>query len=80
MADGVRYLLENPPQARIHNVYYWYYATQVLHNYGGRPWDTWNRALRKLLVSTQIRSETCTTEAGTRTSPPRANGPRRAAG
>ena len=33
----------------MHNVYYWYYATQVMHNYAGYEWDTWNRAMRKLL-------------------------------
>ena len=25
------------------NIYYWYYATQVLHNMSGYEWDTWNR-------------------------------------
>jgi hypothetical protein len=59
MLDGVRYLLNNPPEAKIHNVYYWYYATQVLHNYGGRQWDTWNRAMRKLLAGTQVGSDNC---------------------
>ena len=59
MGDGVRYLLNNPPEAKIHNVYYWYYATQVLHNYSGCQWDTWNRAMRKLLISTQTRNKTC---------------------
>ncbi len=59
LGEGVRHLLNNPPEAKIHNVYYWYYATQVLHNYGGSPWDAWNRPLRKLLIATQTRSNTC---------------------
>ncbi|MBN1851437.1 MAG: terpene cyclase/mutase family protein [Pirellulales bacterium] len=35
------------------NVYYWYYATQVMHHWGGRPWEEWNRRMRDVLVSTQ---------------------------
>ena len=67
MVDGVRYLLKNPPEAKIHNVYYWYYATQVLHNYSGREWDTWNRALRKLLIATQTTErDLCQRKLGTR--------------
>ena len=58
MLDGVKYLMENMPDVRIHNVYYWYYATQVMHNYAGYEWDTWNRAMRKLLISTQIATGT----------------------
>ena len=55
MVDGIKYLLGNMPDERLHNIYYWYYATQVLHNYTGYEWDTWNRAMRKLLVKTQTR-------------------------
>jgi hypothetical protein len=55
MVDGVKYLMNNLPDVRVHNVYYWYYGTQVLHNYSGREWDTWNRAMRDLLVNTQNR-------------------------
>ena len=53
MIDGVKYLLNNPPDVKMHNVYYWYYATQVVYNYNGYDWDTWNRAMRKVLLSTQ---------------------------
>jgi hypothetical protein len=59
MIDGVKYLMQNPPDVKVHNCYYWYYATQVLHNYAGYEWDTWNRAMRKLLITTQTRSNTC---------------------
>ncbi len=38
------------------NVYYWYYATQVMHNMSGYEWDTWNRKMRDLLVHTQVRN------------------------
>jgi hypothetical protein len=60
MVEGVKYLMNNMPDLNIHNIYYWYYATQVLHNYTGYEWDTWNRAMRKLLINTQINSkDTC---------------------
>jgi len=35
------------------NMYYNYYATQVLHHYGGEPWVAWNDKMRNLLVKTQ---------------------------
>ena len=38
------------------NVYYWYYATQTLHHFGGEPWMEWNRAMRKELPEAQVRS------------------------
>ena len=81
MIDGVKYLMNNMPDVKMHNVYYWYYATQVLHNYSGYEWDTWNRAMRKLLISTQSKRRTAApTGVGTRTTPPRTSGaPRRPA-
>jgi len=35
--------------------YYWYYATQVLHHYGGQPWNVWNRVMREKLPTIQIK-------------------------
>ena len=49
--------MKNMPDVRIHNVYYWYYATQVMNNYSGYEWSAWNRAMRKLLISTQCRNK-----------------------
>ncbi len=53
MIDGAKYLMRSKPDLHFHNIYYWYYATQVMHNYAGDEWDEWNRAMRKLLISTQ---------------------------
>ena len=39
---------------RDNNVYYWYYATQVLHHYGGSPWREWNTAMREQLPKAQV--------------------------
>ena len=49
---GVRYLLSRPPQPG-GELYYWYYATQVLHHYGGEPWEEWNPVMRDLLIDSQ---------------------------
>lgn len=35
------------------NVYYNYYATQVLHHFGGDLWDKWNKVMREYLINTQ---------------------------
>lgn len=35
--------------------YFWYYATQVLHHYGGRPWDAWNSEMRVQLPALQVK-------------------------
>jgi hypothetical protein len=52
--EGVRYLLENhPPRKNELGIYYWYYATQSLHHYGGEEWNEWNRHMRDVLVNTQ---------------------------
>ena len=51
---AVDWLIENHlPTSGDKNVYYWYYGTQVMHHYGGDPWDRWNGRLRTILVSTQ---------------------------
>jgi hypothetical protein len=35
------------------NLYYNYYATQVLHHYGGYEWQKWNTKLRDYLIASQ---------------------------
>lgn len=52
---GVDYLEEDLPryEPRVRDAYYWYYATQVMFQVGGESWETWNGALRELLVARQ---------------------------
>lgn len=38
------------------DVYYWYYATQMLHHFGGEPWSAWNNVMRAELPSIQVKS------------------------
>ncbi len=54
LRDGIRYLVEqNLADPNVWNIYYWYYATQTVHHYGGPAWETWNRRMRDLLVMSQ---------------------------
>ena len=53
MAEGMKYMMANMPGAGARNSYYFYYATQVMHNLPGPEWDEWNRATRKYLIQTQ---------------------------
>ena len=69
MIAGTSCLTQNAPNVRGHylydddqinltgrNIYYWYYATQVMHNQPGPAWDKWNRKMRRLLIETQASS------------------------
>jgi hypothetical protein len=54
LGEGVHYLLEkHPPRRGELGIYYWYYATQTMHHFGGQEWDEWNQAMRDILVETQ---------------------------
>ena len=55
MAEGRKYLLENKPGIGERNVYYIYYAAQVMHNTLGPEWDDWNRAMRSDFAESQIK-------------------------
>ncbi len=55
IVGGVRYLMANLPEESTHNIYYWYYATQVMHNMADKDWDTWNRKVREILVKEQTK-------------------------
>ena len=48
---GIQYLSETGPSKS--DVYYNYYATQVLHHWGGEEWKKWNAVMRDQLVHTQ---------------------------
>lgn len=50
---GVQHLANVGPSRE--NIYYNYYATQVLHHWGGELWDKWNLRMREQLVTTQIK-------------------------
>jgi hypothetical protein len=54
IAGGLNYLMAHLPNPGQRNIYYWYYATQVMHNLPGYEWDTWNRKMRKILIESQV--------------------------
>jgi hypothetical protein len=37
------------------SVYFWYYATQVLHHVGGESWNEWNEAMKVVFPGSQIK-------------------------
>jgi hypothetical protein len=55
LARGVEFLSEASFPSKS-NMYYNYYATQVLFHYGGEPWDKWNTATRDWLLEKQSRA------------------------
>ncbi len=48
---GTQFLLEKGPST--HDMYFNYYAAQVLHHYGGPRWPVWNVEMRDYLVKSQ---------------------------
>jgi hypothetical protein len=49
---GVQFLSQTGPS--LGDIYYDYYATQVLHHWGGPEWKKWNEALRDQLIQSQV--------------------------
>jgi hypothetical protein len=60
MIEGVKnYLTPKLPSSKSlqKNVYFYYYATQVMHHYGGEAWTKWNAGMRDGLISTQDKNQ-----------------------
>ncbi|HEX3658732.1 MAG TPA: prenyltransferase/squalene oxidase repeat-containing protein [Pirellulales bacterium] len=53
---GARFIADNPPRWEDRDVYYWYYATQMMHHMEGDLWRNWNGVQRDLLVKHQDRA------------------------
>lgn len=56
---GIKKIMTHLPPASAQNVgalYYYYYATQVLHHMEGEEWDLWNHRMREHLIRTQEQS------------------------
>ena len=57
LVRGVDALLQDAPfNMRDRDVYYWYYATQVLHHFGGSPWRRWNDVMKVELPKAQVKT------------------------
>lgn len=46
-------------ESKERNIYYWYYATQLLHNMQGKAWKRWNGMVRDGLVAMQVQGNGC---------------------
>jgi hypothetical protein len=60
MIEGVKNhirVAQPNPKALQKNVYFYYYATQVMHHYGGEAWKEWNKGMRDGLIATQESKE-----------------------
>jgi len=55
LVAGVEFLSTQPINDTDINVYYWYYATQVMHHMGGTYWQKWNEIMRQSLPETQVK-------------------------
>jgi hypothetical protein len=55
---GVNRLKQTAPPGSLNSLYYYYYATQVMHHVGGPAWETWNPKMRDLLISKQDKGTT----------------------
>ena len=59
--QGVDILMQEPPvwreakgrQESMVNLYYWYYGTYALFQFGGKPWKEWNEDMKKALINNQ---------------------------
>lgn len=49
---GVQWLSETGPND---DVYYNYYATQVMRHWGGPLWEKWNKEMREQLIAAQVK-------------------------
>lgn len=54
LVEGTVWLLKkHPPRKQTLDMYYMYYATQVMHHQGGELWREWNSAMQTALLESQ---------------------------
>lgn len=53
LQDGVNYLAKTGPTT---DLYYDYYATQIMHHMEGEVWISWNKRMKELLLKNQATS------------------------
>ncbi|HET6328252.1 MAG TPA: prenyltransferase/squalene oxidase repeat-containing protein [Planctomycetaceae bacterium] len=51
--EAADYLLARLPRRESFNEYYWYYGTLAMYQFGGDGWNSWNAAIRDLLIAEQ---------------------------
>ncbi len=59
MLAGTANIAAHLQESQERNVYYWYYATQLLHNMRNKDWERWNVKVREGLISMQTVGKGC---------------------
>ena len=59
LVKGVGQVVAHLKQSGERNIYYWYYATQLLHNMQNKDWPRWNVKVRDGLVDMQVTGTGC---------------------
>lgn len=59
LVKGASMVFGHLEESRERNIYYWYYATQMLHNMQNKEWKRWNVRVRDGLVSMQTTGAGC---------------------
>jgi hypothetical protein len=54
LVAGVNHILNSPIVWREQDVYYWYYAAQVMHHMEGEAWKAWNSVMRQVIPENQV--------------------------
>ncbi len=80
LVKGAAHVAADLEESGVRNIYYWYYATQLLHNMQNKDWRRWNAHVREGLIAMQVTGPSCDGGAGTRSSRSPTSGRRRRAG
>jgi hypothetical protein len=59
LVKGVGQISAHLQSSTDRNIYYWYYATQLLHNMQNEQWERWNPKIREGLIRLQVKDEGC---------------------
>ena len=59
LVKGASLVAGNLLESQERNIYYWYYATQLLHNMQNKDWERWNVKVRDGLISMQNTGAGC---------------------
>jgi hypothetical protein len=58
ITEAVKHLMDNPPcwnkprNDKV-NMYYWFWGTRAMYQYGGAKWTKWGEALKRALLDNQ---------------------------
>ena len=53
LMSGVEYISDHSIDFRDRNVYYWYYGSYAMFQFGGSLWKKWNEDMKAALLPTQ---------------------------